>query len=206
MRTKARRVVVVVFDEVELLDVAAPLEVLSTAGRRWNFRPYKVEVAAQQAGLVSTRNQMRIEAATRLADAAPAEIVIVPGGYGARRFAEDASCIAELTRLASGAELIAGVGAGVLVLARAGLVADAKLATTPELAGALDGLVPSEQLDLVAPCMTSGRVISARASGAALQLGLTLIERTMGPKLLAMVASDLGVELEPEKPRLEVRY
>jgi transcriptional regulator GlxA family with amidase domain len=89
MRTKARRVVVVVFDEVELLDVAAPLEVLSTAGRRWNFRPYKVEVAAQQAGLVSTRNQMRIEAATRLADAAPAEIVIVPGGYGARRFAED---------------------------------------------------------------------------------------------------------------------
>ena len=47
MRTKARRVIVVVFDEVELLDVAAPLEVLSTAGRRWNFRPYKVEVVAQ---------------------------------------------------------------------------------------------------------------------------------------------------------------
>jgi transcriptional regulator GlxA family with amidase domain len=206
MRTKARRVVLIAFDEVELLDVAAPLEVLSTAGRRWNFRPYKVEVLAFEAGLVATRNQMRIEASARLADAAPAEIVIVPGGYGARRFADDAASVAELSRLATGAELIAGIGAGVLALVRAGLVGSAKIAASPELASALEGQVAPEQLDLISQVVDSGQVLSARASGAALGLGLALVQRTMGPKLVAMVAADLGLELEPEKPRLEVRY
>ena len=206
MRTKARRVVVIVFDEVELLDVAAPLEVLSTAGRSWNFRPYKVEVVAKAPGLIATRNQLRIEASVRLADAAPAEIVIVPGGYGARRFAEDAACVAELSRLATGAELVAGIGSGVLALVRAGLVGSAKIAASPELASALEGHVAPEQLDAVAQIVDSGQVLSARASGSALQLGLALVQRTMGPKLVAMVTADLGLELEPEKPRLEVRY
>jgi transcriptional regulator GlxA family with amidase domain len=206
MRTKARRVVVVVFDEVELLDVAAPLEVLSTAGRRWNFRPYKVEVVAEQPGLISTRNQLRIEATAALASAAPAEIVLIPGGYGARRFADDSACLAALSRLAEGAELVAGIGSGVLALVRAGLVGSAKIAVSPEIAVALDGQVEPDQIDSLAALLDSGRVLTARASGAALKLGLTLVERTMGPKLVAMVSADLGLELEPEKPRLEVHY
>lgn len=206
MRTKARRVVVVVFDEVELLDLAGPLEVLSTAGRRWNFRPYKVEVVAQRAGLVVTRNQLRIEASAALASAAPAELVIVPGGYGARRFGDDPACIAELARLAEGAEIIAGLGGGVFALARAGLLGSERVAASPELSPALEGLVATEQIDSLSALVDSGRLITARASGAAVALGLKLVERTMGPKLVAMVTADLGLELEPERPRLEVRY
>jgi transcriptional regulator GlxA family with amidase domain len=206
MRTKARRVVVVVFDEVELLDVAAPLEVLSTAGRRWNFRPYKVEIAAPRAGLVATRNQVRLEATLALGAVAPAEIVLVPGGYGARRFADDVSAIAELTRIATGAEIIAGIAGGVIALSRAGLVAGARVAASKEMSAALEAELPSAQLDFLTPVLDSGTLVTAANSGAALRLGLTLIARTMGPKLVAMVSTDLGLDEDGHTPRLEVRY
>ena len=42
MRTSARTVAVVLFDEVELLDVAGPLQVLTLAGRHWTFRTFSV--------------------------------------------------------------------------------------------------------------------------------------------------------------------
>ncbi|HWA77968.1 MAG TPA: DJ-1/PfpI family protein [Polyangiaceae bacterium] len=206
MRTKARRVVVVVFDEVELLDVAAPLEVLSTAGRRWNFRPYKVEVAAPQPGLVATRNQVRLEATFALSAVAPAEIVLVPGGYGARRFADDPTAIAELARIAAGAEIIAGIAGGVIALSRAGLIAGARVAASKEMSATLEAELPAAQLDLLTPVLDSGQLVTAATSGAALRLGLTLVARTMGPKLVAMVSADLGLEEDPDKPRLEVRY
>jgi transcriptional regulator GlxA family with amidase domain len=206
MRTKARRVVVVVFDEVELLDVAAPLEVLSTAGRRWNFRPYKVELAAPQPGLIATRNQVKLEATHALGAVAPAEIVLVPGGYGARRFADDPGLVSELARVAAGAEIIAGIAGGVVALARAGLLGDARVAASRELATTLEADLPAAQLELATPLLDSGRIVTAASSGAALRLGLTLVERTMGPKLVAMVSADLGLEADLDKPRLEVRY
>ncbi|MGC4086480.1 MAG: DJ-1/PfpI family protein [Polyangiaceae bacterium] len=205
MRTRARRVVIVLFDEVELLDVAAPLQVLSVAGRRWNFRPFKVELAAPAQGLVSTRNQARLEASSALAQAEPAEIVLVPGGYGARRFAADPAQLAELTRIASGAELLAGVGAGVLALARAGLCGDERVATVPELLPEFEGLSAPPVCDVKARLVEGKRVFSAAASGAALSLALGLVGRTMGPKLISMVAAELGLEPEPAQT-LEVRY
>jgi transcriptional regulator GlxA family with amidase domain len=206
MRTKARRVAVIVFDEVELLDVAAPLEVLSTAGRRWNFRPYKVEVVAPSEGLVTTRNQLRIEATTSLANATPAEIVLIPGGYGARRFADDASSLEALTRLAASAEIVASVGAGVLALVRAGLSGEAKLAVPTELESELAGLVAPHRMDLLSRLTEGERVFTARHSGAALELALALVERTMGPKLVAMVRADLGLDFDLEKAKVEVHY
>lgn len=203
MRTRARRVAIVLFDEVELLDVAAPLQVLSVAGRRWNFRPYKVELVARHAGLVSTRNQVRLEA-TPLLEAAPAEIVLVPGGYGARRFAADEQELDELRRICDGAELLAAVGNGALALARAGLCAGERVASIPDLAAefsAIDGVAADTDSKLV----EGRRLLSAASSGSALALGLSIVRRTMGPKLVAMVAAELGVDLE-EKQVVEIRY
>ena len=206
MRTKARSVVVVAFEELELLDLAAPLEVLSTAGRRWNFRPYKVQVAASREGLVTTRNQLRIQATQTFAATPPAELVIIPGGYGARKLTEDAAALAELARFAKDAELIAAIGNGVLPLLRAGLLGNDKIAVTTELAAELGAELGLEQRVDASGVIESGRIVSARASGDALKLALTIVGRTMGPKLVAMVAGELGLETDADARRVEIRY
>ena len=204
MRTRSFRVLLVIFDEIELLDAAALLAVLSTAGRRWNFRPYRVEVAAPQAGLVTTRNQTRLEATVALGEVAPAEIVLVPGGYGARRFAQNATSVAQLARAAAAAEVIAGVGAGVVALSRAGLVGNARIAASKELSATLEGELAPEQIELGTPIVDSGRLMTTASSGCALRLALALVQRTMGPKLVSMINADLG--LEEQGDRIEVRH
>ena len=202
MQTRARRVAIAVFDEVELLDVAAPLQVLSVAGRRWNFRPFKLELLARSAGLVSTRNQVRLEAAA-ISEAPPADIVLVPGGYGARRFAASDEDLNDLRRISEGAELLAGVGNGVLALARAGLCEGVQVASSVELSDELreSGAVA----DTLSKLVEGQRVLSASASGSALGLGLAVVRRTMGPKLVSMVAAELGLELD-DKQVVEIRY
>jgi len=196
MRTHARRVAIVIFDEVELLDVAAPLQVLSVAGRRWNFRPFKLELVAPAAGLVTTRNQARLEASVALGEATAADLVVVPGGYGARRFASEPAQVEQLARIAAGAELVAGIGNGVLALARAGLCGSERLAVSTELTLELTGLVEPSACDSLARVVEGSRVFSASASGGALPLALALVKRTMGPKLVSMVAAELGLDTQ----------
>ncbi len=206
MRTKARRVVVVAFEEVELLDMALPLEILSTAGRRWNFRPYKVAVAAPRAGLITTRAQLRIEATEELLSAAPADIVILPGGYGARRFAEDPALVAELARIAEQAEWLGAIGSGILPLLAAGLLADGAVATSPELTPLLSAHVAAERLDHSNRLVGAGRVLTTAQSAHAGELALELVKRTLGPKLVAMVQAELGLEPSPGAGTIQIRY
>lgn len=205
MRTRSRHVVVVLFDEVELLDVAAPLEVLSLAGRRWNFRPFKVETSAPSAGLVATRNQIRIEAVSAVAAASPAEILVVPGGYGARRLSGDSLLLEQLKRLGTNAELVAGIGWGVSLLANAGLIAGTRVAATADVAATFpDGSAVTA--DATQRIVLDERVLTAKASAGALDLALAIVTRTLGPKLAAMVSADLGLVPETAPERVELKY
>jgi transcriptional regulator GlxA family with amidase domain len=199
-------VTILIFDEVELLDVAAPLEVLSVAGRRWNFRPYKVELVAPTPGLIATRSQARIEAPIALADATPPEILIVPGGYGARRFSDQRDSLDHLARLAGPAELVAGIGAGVLALARASLIGERRISVSLEREQDFEGLVPSEQRDTLNKLVEAERLITTHASGSALDVALAIVRQTLGPKLVTMVATELGLELDAQQMRVEIRY
>lgn len=194
MQTRSRRAVILVFDGVEVLDVAAPIQALALAGRNWNFRAFKIELAAQNPGSIASSSPLRLEAPRPLAACAPAEVLIVPGGYGARRLIEQPDLLHDLARIAAGAELVAGIGWGVAVLAAAGLVGDRRVAAPPAARETLARLAPGATLDPSSGVVLSGTLLSARASGAALDLGITIIERTFGTRLASMVRTELCLE------------
>src|SRR5687768_18382768 len=102
MQTRAKRALIVAFDELDLLDLAAPITALTRAGRRWNFRPFHVEIAAVTPGAIQSRDQLRFDAPLVLSAVASAEIVIVPGGYGARRASVEPAVKVALGRLEVG--------------------------------------------------------------------------------------------------------
>ena len=85
MRTKPYQTAIALFDEVELLDVTGPVSVLSSAGRHWNFQPFKIDLVASSVGPVVTRSALRLHATHSTAAHSGAECLIIPGGYGARR-------------------------------------------------------------------------------------------------------------------------
>jgi transcriptional regulator GlxA family with amidase domain len=192
MRTSARTVAVVLFDEIELLDVAGPLQVLTLAGRHWNFRPFRVHTLARQPGPIQTRNQLRIEAGATFDKCPRPEVLIVPGGYGARRALDDAELVEWLRVSAAAAELVLAVGYGCLLLAKAGQLAAATVAATRETAELLAQLEPSMTADTSLTVVGSGKLISAASSSASIDATLRAVAQLLGTKLARTVADTLG--------------
>ncbi len=205
MRTRPYRLAVIAFDEMDLLDVAGPLEVCSSAGRKWNWRAVKAELIAAKSGAVSTRAQLRVAPAAPLESCPDPELLLIPGGYGARQALEDPTLLAYLTRVREGLTLTLAVGLGTLVAARAGLLRDAEVATTLALQEELRALDGS-----ITPRLTPGPVVSPRAitaaqNGAAIELGLELIARLLGKKQASGTAQELGYAWGTETIAIELK-
>jgi transcriptional regulator GlxA family with amidase domain len=193
MRTSSRNVAVALFDEMDLMDVAGPLSVFTQAGRTWNFRPFRVFTAAHVRGTVGTRSQVRLEAGHAFSECPAPEILLVPGGYGARRAVQDEAFIAWLVRAAESATTLLGVGSGVLPLARAKLLGDADVAVSSDLQSTLEELSPSSRPDTSARFRESGRVVTAQTAAGALEAALQLVSKALGTKQASAVAASLGV-------------
>jgi transcriptional regulator GlxA family with amidase domain len=186
-------VAVVLFDEVELLDVAGVASVLGAAGRQWNYRPFRIVPVGKQAGAVDTRSQIRIEARSLFRDCPTPELVVVPGGYGARRALGDAEIVGYLRDVAPSVTQFLSVGNGALLLAAADLTADLDVVVPTEIAAALTELSPTTRPDVVARFRESGKVLSAGAAAGAIDAALHLVSKLLGKKQAETVALSLGI-------------
>lgn len=202
VRTSSRNCAVLLFDEVELLDVASLMQVTSAAGQRYNYRPFRLLPVARAPGLIETRSQLRIEAKHSLEDCPTAELLFVPGGYGARRAAADASFIAFCQRAAQTAELVVAIGAGVALLGAAGLLDGATVAANAEVVKWLSPALPSTRFDEREPVVASldGKLLTAASSGCGVELGLAVVARCLGQRTASALRASLGA---PSVARLE---
>jgi putative intracellular protease/amidase len=167
MQTRSRNVVLLLFEEVELLDAAGPLSVLSQAGRHWNWRPFKVYTAAERPGSLSTRSQLAVVAEHELSACPAPEIVIIPGGYGARKALGSTKTLDFLSSAQAGATTFAALGNGLLLLAKAGLLAGARVPARDDLGSELCELEPTLTIERVGPAgadllLESGKMAQAR--------------------------------------------
>jgi transcriptional regulator GlxA family with amidase domain len=205
VRTSSRPVAVVLFDEVELFDVAAVSGVLTTAGRQWNYRPFRVHPVAARAGMIDTRSQVRLEATTTLDGLTAPEIVVVPGGYGARRALSDAALVAWLRAAGRTATHFVGVGNGVLLLGAAGILPGVDVAVQHELKDALVEIAMECRPDTDSRFRQSGRVFTAAASGGAAEAALALVAALLGAKQGRTVADALGLPFsQPEAGQIAI--
>ena len=190
-----KKVAILVFDGVQTIDYAAPLEVL--AG------PFEVFTVAATREPVRTVHGQLLTPDHSIADAPAAEILVVPGGGGRRPesstplemalpFAGHDDVIAWLRGHAASAEIVLSVCNGAFVLARAGLLDGLEATTTasliPLLAQAAPGLRVREDRRFV----DNGTVITAGGLSAGIDAALHVIERVHGRGMAQAAA--LGVE------------
>lgn len=204
MRTKPYATAVALFDEVELLDVTGPVSVLSSAGRQWNFQPFKIDLVASGVGPVTTRSALTLHATHAWTQHAGTECLIIPGGYGARRAAEDEALLDWLRRATAKAEFVAAIGNGVWLLAKAGLLEQVQVAATVELAEEIAVLCPGAQPNSKDSVCSSGKFLSARASALGLDLSCEIVARCFGKKLASALSTSLGIDWAGELSSLEI--
>jgi transcriptional regulator GlxA family with amidase domain len=182
------------FDEVELWDVAAVMQVASLAGRHWNWRPFRLLPTALEAGLIETRSQLRLEAPLALADCPAPEILLVPGGYGARRAAEDERITAWCKAVWPKAELTLAIGAGVMVLGAAGLLDGAEVAAASDAREWLSAALPATRFtesDGIVES-ASGKLLTVAGGSQGMELGLAVVARFLGARAASTLRTSLG--------------
>src|SRR5579859_5545463 len=98
---KVRRVEIVVFPRVQLLDVAGPMQVFATANEfAGEPAPYDVHVVAKQAGAVATSAGLTVVAEGLASARTGVDTLVVAGGVGVYEALGDAALVGWVRRRA----------------------------------------------------------------------------------------------------------
>lgn len=194
MQTKSRQAVCLLFEEFEALELATFAQVLSLAGRHWNWRPFQLHTVASKRSVLACTSQLGIQVGYDYDDCPTAELLFIPGGYGARALAKDEPTRQFVNRQAQAAEVVVSVAQGSLLLAASlTLNGPQQVALTQahiEALGQLDP--PSAALGMDTSWLESGKFISAQSSVAALDASLCALRRLLGAKISHKVAHEVG--------------
>ncbi len=174
---------ILVFDDVEELDFVGPLEVFGQAqhlGADCN-----VLLVGAEEREIRCRYGLRMRPEVGLAACPRLDLLLVPGGPGARTHARQNPAILEFIRRHEGS--VASVCTGALVLASAGLL-DGRRATTHWSALDLLRATPGVHVEEGMRMVFDGRIASAAGVSAGIDLSLALVERNWGAELAREVA------------------
>ena len=195
-----RRVVLVVFDGVQGLDVFGPADVFYFAN--WVAEqhgepaaPYTIEIAAPRPGPVRTAAGPALYATSAVGDPAlRPDVLLIAGGLHVEATATDAAFIDDLTALAARSDEVGSICTGALLLAGTGLL-DGRTATTHwALADTLARTHPLVEVDTDRIFHYDGVWTSAGVT-AGIDLSLEMVRTHHGAALATEVARHLVVYL-----------
>lgn len=196
-RPPPRRVAMVAFPNVQMLDVVGPLEVLAGASLAASFgRPdqpgYAIEVVGPELKTLRSASGLRIGVDRTYSDRPDSlDTLIVAGGIGTRTAAHDSRVLDYVRAAAAGARRVCSVCTGALILAQTGLL-DGRHATTHwAFAKTLAERFPKIDVDPDAIYCRDGRFWTSAGVTAGMDLALALVEEDLGRDLALDVSRSM---------------
>ncbi|MET8469246.1 GlxA family transcriptional regulator [Streptomyces sp. NPDC006422] len=183
-----RTVLVLLFDDVQSLDVTGPVEVFCGAGDGYRIRTVSLDGAP-----VRTSSGLTLTPDHALADAPAAHTLLVPGGEGTRD--PDPRLIAWLRERSPRARRTVSVCTGAFLLARAGLLDGRRATTHWAYCDTLARHHPQVTVDPDPVYVRDGRVATSAGVTAGIDLALALVEEDHGRDLALEIARALVVFL-----------
>lgn len=196
----SRRVEFVVFDCGNLLDIAGPLQVLTSCNELLTSQgkdvAYVPQIVSASPGMVRTSSGLGVAAEPLPGTTEPLDTLVICGGYGVHRAASDQTLVDWIGARALRARRVASVCTGAFLLAAAGLL-DGRRAVThwahcEELADAYPGITVEADPIFI----EDGKVWTSAGVTSGIDLMLALVERDLGRELALAVARQIVVYLK----------
>ncbi|KAB2902963.1 MAG: helix-turn-helix domain-containing protein [Burkholderiaceae bacterium] len=192
----ARRVALVVFDGVEILDVAGPASVFAKANEQVPGT-YALRVLAAGEGMVATSAGLAIAPHGRWTqgDSGPVDTLIVAGGSedALRRLLLGTGLGAWIAEVARSARRVASVCTGAFALAQAGLLHGRRSTTHWSACGLLQSLCPDTTVVDDQIYVRDGAVWTSAGVLTGVDLALALVEEDLGRGHAMQIARNLVV-------------
>lgn len=199
-----QRLIVLVLPEVEILDLAGPLQVFHEANRQG--ADYRILIAAEQERVHSDQGIWLSDLAPLPAPEA-GDLVLVPGcplatlerldgpAGGGSSGTTTPGVLAWLRQAAACGAQLASVCTGAFVLGRAGLLEGRQCTTHWTCLDRLAERFPGARVQSGRLFVEDGPVLTSAGIASGIDLALALVEKRHGPRLTAAVARELVVYL-----------
>jgi transcriptional regulator GlxA family with amidase domain len=180
-----KRVGIVLFENIEILDFCGPFEVFSATRlneerRREDPSPFEVLLVAEKNGPLVTTGGMKVIPDHTFESCPKLDVLVVPGGWGTRKELENQTMLNWLRRRASEVETLTSVCTGSMLLGFAGLL-DGHHATTHWRS--LDWMresFPSVTVEYDKHVVEEGRIFTSAGISAGIDMALKVVERYCG--------------------------
>jgi transcriptional regulator GlxA family with amidase domain len=199
MPNAPRRIAILAFPDVQLLDVAGPLQAFTTANdlaaAALRERPYETVILAQEPRVRTTAGLV-LEAAPLNSISASFDTLIVAGGRGVNAASENRALV-EWVRTVSGAtRRTASVCSGAFLLAAAGLLDGRRAVTHWGRCAEFARMFPKVRLAPDPIFVRDGNIWTSAGVTAGIDLTLALIEGDLGGVAALAAARQLVVFLK----------
>jgi transcriptional regulator GlxA family with amidase domain len=201
-----KRVGIVVFPDVEVLDFCGPFEVFSVtrldeARRREEPSPFEVWLVAERPGPLVTTGGMKVIPDHTLDSCPPLDVLVVPGGWGTRAEIKNARLLAWIAERARQVETLTSVCTGSMLLGQAGLL-DGRRATThwrslPWMRESFPAVTVEEKLHVV----EDGHVLTSAGISAGIDMALRVVARYHGEDVARTTARTMEYRYPDDNSR-----
>ncbi|MFE2424156.1 DJ-1/PfpI family protein [Streptomyces hokutonensis] len=173
---------VLLFDDVEELDVVGPWEALGFRVSQIASTPLCVLAVGPEAGVVRGSKGLGLVADHAATDVPAFDVLVHPGGNGTRVLVKDAAHLEWLRRLHAQGTAPASVCFGSLVLAAAGLLAGRPASTHRDYLDRLAKIDPSVDVRTREWYVDDGVVVTSAGVSAGIDMALHLVARYAGAR------------------------
>lgn len=187
-----RHVVVVVYDDVQALDVVGPVEVFAGVATGARAAAYRITVASADGAPVRTSSGLRLAVDAAIDDVTDrVDTLVVAGGQGTAAAMVDRRVCEGVLGLARRARRVTSVCSGAFLLAEVGLLAGRRATTHWSVCGLLARRYPDVTVEAEPIFVRDGNVWTSAGVTAGMDLALALVEDDLGRDAALAIARRL---------------
>ena len=195
--TGPRVIGLLLFDGVEELDAVGPWEVLASWTRQYPEDGWSICCLSPGGADVLGAKNLVLGGQHSLDDAPALEVLIHPGGPGARRLLHDPDHLSWIRSQRAAVPLMASVCTGSLVYAAAGMLTGRRATTHWASLNLLSEIDPTVVTDVDARFVDDGDLITSAGVSAGIDMALHLVARLAGAERARAVRREIQYDPQP---------
>ena len=201
-----KRVGILVFPDVEVLDFCGPFEVFSVTRlneerRREEPSPFEPVLVAERKDVVTATGGLKVVPDYSIDDCPPLALLVVPGGWGTRTEIKNRRLLEWIAKRAREVETLTSVCTGSMLLGQAGLL-DGRHATTHWRS--LDWMrqsFPKVTVEDKQHVVEDGNVLTSAGISAGIDMALRVVARYHGEAIAQNTARNMEYRYPDDNSR-----
>lgn len=196
------RVVMVGFEDAQILDITGPLEVFSRTGR-WlvdhgytNIMPYSVELVAENEGKVCCSSGIGLIATQSYKDIKDIDTLLITGGIGYKKACNNKDLIHWIKTQSQIVTRVGSICTGAFLLEEAGLLSNKKATTHWAYCDKLREAKTKVDVEPNAIYIKQDKLYTSAGVTAGMDMALAMVEEDWGKKVALAVAQELVLYLK----------